>query len=223
MEGLYFELLPEDLIPIILHKLYGTAEIYSLIEALTLNEEVYFHKVLGILHGIFKCVPYKCKVGTRFIKWEGCYTELLNSTNIRNSLPVDIIEWISDERINLCSVFIYDYFRNPTYRKLMSFTYIFSDDIGFRIIDNLIFCAKEINDIWRKILDYVKLVSDNCRPYIHRRKMDADGYVIWMSHSNDNIYCDGTIKNNELQLLTKEEVQIAKCKGYHVSVQSIAS
>src|SRR5579872_5318843 len=126
MEDLYFKILPEELITTILHALYGTIDVYPFIEALNLDEELYVYRMLRAVFDIFKRSPYKVKVGFRFVKWDGCYMDLLNMDNGFNIKNEEDI-WASasyEHYYNISSLLVYDYLQHPNYRKLSHLRFI---------------------------------------------------------------------------------------------------
>lgn len=82
MEATYFNIVPEELIDIILIKLWGTCTIHDFIEALKLDPQRSFYKVCSDMCRYLIDVPTYCKVASKVISWERVYELFMPSTLI---------------------------------------------------------------------------------------------------------------------------------------------
>lgn len=78
METTYFNIIPSELIDIILRKLCCQPAAYDLIEALTLDEQKSYRSLSIHMCEYLSNIPLICKVESRKIFWGSVYNKLIN-------------------------------------------------------------------------------------------------------------------------------------------------
>lgn len=230
MEENYVRSLPDELVVIILHRLFGTPEIYSLIDVLNLDVETSFYKVCREVSTFFKRIPFKCKVGTKYIRWEGCYTDLscgvIETNDVRENvftrLTLTEDEIYALHESNACElrlVLLYDCMNDPVPRKFMYTIHFFKDLLEDRL-DRLVFCVDMLKNLVDLCKTYIKKVLSECKPETkYRRPVDPDGYILWDMGPDDvldeyTLWCTGFVKNGMWVQLSKRRQKLIESKGY---------
>ena len=218
MNGSYFDILPQELITILLYKLRGTSKIYSLIDILDLDEELYFYKVCRMMSDMFSKVPRYCKIETRKLVWKMVYEDLIQ---LDEYTEIDILYHMPMHLYELYLVILYMYTVEPTPIRLTTLytvahygskkRYIFCKDLLSNIV------KQRVTEI-SKVLSTAKQWTPTKFHGLRDHFIDSDGYIFIPQGENGTtlaclyIATDGV---NE-RVLTEKERIVALYKGYRV-------
>lgn len=216
MEFTYFKLIPTELVHIIVAKLSHHPELYSLIYAL--DEDVIYYKLCQDSTNVFKGINMDVKVGTRKIKWQCIYEDLMESKYASQSIvEYDQIVYNIKYPSELFILMLYEADHRPEVQKVRTICHLLENETTSND-GKLFFCMDIINRIFTSGKEYTKQILSKMK---YNETLDAytdnEGYVVKADpYSSVDLIFIGMIIKMTSTSITDNERAIARSKGYEV-------
>jgi hypothetical protein len=174
MDGTYFELLPIELLCVILSKLSHKPELYSVLYALKLDEgssnlkeDYVFYNLSQGLTDVFKGIGHDIKLGTRKIKWQCVYEDLIESM-YSYQMNIDYAQILYNIRYpsELLLLMLYEAELRPEAKKIRDLCHILENETSL-IDGKLFFCGGSLKRIFELGKTYTKEI-------LSKMKYDTD-------------------------------------------------